>query len=77
MTARSQSWRIECRRVISGRRGLCCNTVTKVGRDADRAVQMFDEAWVEVSGGNLVRLPELSARLAVGEKGPVSDCAHL
>ena len=34
--------------------------------------QMFDEAWVEVSGGNLVRLPELSARLAVGEKGPVS-----
>lgn len=34
---------------------------------------MFDEAWVEVSGGNLVRLPELSARLAVGEKGPVSD----
>ncbi len=33
---------------------------------------MFDEAWVEVSGGNLVRLPELSARLAVGEKGTVS-----
>ncbi|KAI1796055.1 hypothetical protein LXA43DRAFT_1160458 [Ganoderma leucocontextum] len=31
--------------------------------------QMFDEAWVEVSGGNLVRLPELSARLVVGEKG--------
>ena len=37
---------------------------------------MFDEAWVEVSGGNLVRLPELSARLAVGEKGPVSLGAH-
>ena len=33
---------------------------------------MFDEAWVEVAGGELVRLPELSARLAVGEKGPVS-----
>ena len=37
---------------------------------------MFDEAWVEVSGGNLVRLPELSARLAVGETGPVSPGAH-
>ena len=33
---------------------------------------MFDEASVEVSGGTLVRLPELSARLAIGEKGPVS-----
>ena len=77
MTAPSQLWRIECCHVISGRRGLCCNPVTKVGRDADRAVQMFYEAWVEGSGGNLVRLPELSARLAGGEKGPVSDWAHL
>ena len=33
---------------------------------------MFDEAIVEMSTGQLVRLPELSARLAVGEKGPVS-----
>jgi ubiquitin-conjugating enzyme E2 O len=32
---------------------------------------MFDEAIVEMSSGTLVRLPELSARLAVGEKGPV------
>lgn len=32
---------------------------------------MFDEAIVEMSTGTLVRLPELSARLAVGEKGPV------
>ncbi|KAI0355359.1 hypothetical protein OH77DRAFT_1403203 [Trametes cingulata] len=31
---------------------------------------MFDESLVEVPGGNLVRLPELSARLAVGERGP-------
>ncbi|KAH9899514.1 hypothetical protein C8Q73DRAFT_639825 [Cubamyces lactineus] len=31
--------------------------------------QMFDESLVEVPGGTLVRLPELSARLAVGEKG--------
>lgn len=38
---------------------------------------MFDEAWVEVAGGELVRLPELSARLAVGEKGPVSACSEL
>ncbi|KAI0758238.1 hypothetical protein C8Q74DRAFT_307926 [Fomes fomentarius] len=35
-----------------------------------QVVEMFDEAWVEVAGGELVRLPELSARLAVGEKGP-------
>ncbi|KAI0722317.1 hypothetical protein C8T65DRAFT_628933 [Cerioporus squamosus] len=35
-----------------------------------QVIEMFDEAWVEVAGGNLVRLPELSARLAIGEKGP-------
>ncbi|KAL7282655.1 hypothetical protein ACG7TL_004128 [Trametes sanguinea] len=34
-----------------------------------QVVEMFDESLVEVPGGNLVRLPELSARLAVGEKG--------
>lgn len=32
---------------------------------------MFDEAVVEMDSGAIVRLPELSARLAVGEKGPV------
>ncbi len=37
---------------------------------------MFDESLVEVPGGTLVRLPELSARLAVGEKGQVS-CGYL
>ncbi|KAI0751129.1 hypothetical protein C8Q80DRAFT_1155693 [Daedaleopsis nitida] len=35
-----------------------------------QVVEMFDEALVEVPGGKLVRVPELSARLAVGEKGP-------
>ena len=34
--------------------------------------KMFDEAVVEMGSGTLVRLPELSARLAVGERGPVS-----
>ncbi|KAL1940019.1 hypothetical protein VTO73DRAFT_9354 [Trametes versicolor] len=34
-----------------------------------QVVEMFDESLVEVPGGTLVRLPELSARLAVGEKG--------
>lgn len=38
---------------------------------------MFDEAIVEMSNGTLVRLPELSARLAVGEKGPVCTGCHL
>ncbi|KAJ8487538.1 hypothetical protein ONZ51_g4099 [Trametes cubensis] len=36
-----------------------------------QVVEMFDESLVEVPGGTLVRLPELSARLAVGEKGSV------
>lgn len=35
-----------------------------------QVVEMFDEAVVEMSSGTLVRLPELSARLAVGERGP-------
>lgn len=38
---------------------------------------MFDEAVVEMGSGTLVRLPELSARLAVGERGPVSGIAVL
>ena len=38
---------------------------------------MFDESLVEVPGGTLVRLPELSARLAVGEKGSVSGSTFL
>jgi ubiquitin-conjugating enzyme E2 O len=33
---------------------------------------MFDEALVQVASGQLVRLPELSTRLAVGDKGDVS-----
>ncbi|KAI0041793.1 hypothetical protein FA95DRAFT_1584625 [Auriscalpium vulgare] len=32
--------------------------------------QLFDEAVVDVSNGNLVRLPELSSHLSIGEKGP-------
>ncbi|KAI0932058.1 hypothetical protein AcW2_000786 [Taiwanofungus camphoratus] len=35
-----------------------------------QVVEMFDEAVVDMGNGNLVRVPELSARLAVGEKGP-------
>ena len=34
--------------------------------------KLFDEAVVDVSNGQLVRLPELSSRLTVGEKGSVS-----
>jgi hypothetical protein len=33
---------------------------------------MFDEALVQVASGQLVRLPELSTRLAIGDKGDVS-----
>lgn len=34
-----------------------------------QVVELFDEAVVDVSNGQLVRLPELSSRLTVGEKG--------
>ncbi|THH13368.1 hypothetical protein EW146_g6839 [Bondarzewia mesenterica] len=34
-----------------------------------QVVELFDEATVDVSNGQLVRLPELSSRLTVGEKG--------
>ena len=34
-------------------------------------LQMFDEAVIEMGDGGLVRLPELTARLGVGEKGIV------
>lgn len=33
--------------------------------------QFFDESIIQTSDGSLVRLPEVSARLAVGERGPV------
>jgi hypothetical protein len=32
---------------------------------------MYDECVVEVAGGQLVRLPELSSHLTVGDKGNV------
>ncbi|OBZ79709.1 E2/E3 hybrid ubiquitin-protein ligase UBE2O [Grifola frondosa] len=35
-----------------------------------QVVEMFDEAVVDLGNGTLVRLPELSARLSIGEKGP-------
>jgi hypothetical protein len=38
--------------------------------------KLFDEAVVDVSNGQLVRLPELSSRLTVGDKGSVS-CSPL
>lgn len=33
--------------------------------------QVFDESTVQVSNGQLVRIPELGSRLVVGEKGSV------
>ncbi|KAJ7042399.1 hypothetical protein C8F04DRAFT_1207920 [Mycena alexandri] len=32
--------------------------------------QLYDEVLVEISSGEIVRLPELGSRLSVGEKGP-------
>ncbi|THH34055.1 hypothetical protein EUX98_g169 [Antrodiella citrinella] len=34
-----------------------------------QVIEMFDEAVIEMGDGTLVRLPELTARLSVGEKG--------
>ncbi|KAG5653348.1 hypothetical protein H0H81_000970 [Sphagnurus paluster] len=36
----------------------------------DYVIEVFDESLVQVETGQLVRLPELSSRLNVGEKGP-------
>ena len=33
---------------------------------------MFDETTIEVGDGSLVRLPEVSARLSIGDRGDVS-----
>ena len=33
--------------------------------------KIFDESLVQVASGQLVRLPELTARFAVGDKGDV------
>lgn len=35
------------------------------------ATQMFDESTIEIGNGSLVRLPEISARLSVGDRGSV------
>jgi hypothetical protein len=36
-----------------------------------RALKMFDETIVEAAGGQLVRVPELSAHLKIGDRGVV------
>ncbi|KAF8213205.1 hypothetical protein K438DRAFT_1803556 [Mycena galopus ATCC 62051] len=35
-----------------------------------QVIELFDEVLVEISSGEIIRLPELGSRLAVGEKGP-------
>jgi len=37
-----------------------------------QVMELFDESIIQVATGQLIRLPELSSRLAVGEKGTVS-----
>jgi ubiquitin-conjugating enzyme E2 O len=40
--------------------------------------QLFDESIIQLAAGQLVRLPELSSRLSVGDKGSVRlFCASL
>ncbi|KNZ75661.1 putative ubiquitin-conjugating enzyme E2 23 [Termitomyces sp. J132] len=34
-----------------------------------QVIELFDESLIEISTGQLVRLPELSSRLSIGEKG--------
>jgi hypothetical protein len=46
--------------------------VRMIARRHPNPYKLFDEAVVDVSNGQLVRLPELSSRLTVGEKGSVS-----
>ena len=53
-----------------GRRGKISPYTT--GTCLHNPHKLFDEAVVDVSNGQLVRIPELSTRLTVGEKGSVS-----
>ena len=41
------------------------------------SIQVFDEAIIQVSSGQLVRLPELGSRLNVGDSGSVSSYSFL
>lgn len=43
----------------------------------DESSQFFDESVIQMANGNLVLLPEVSAHLAVGERGSVSVHFHL
>jgi hypothetical protein len=33
---------------------------------------MFDEALIELDGGKIVRMPEMTSRLSVGDRGSAS-----
>lgn len=39
--------------------------------------QLFDESIIQLANGQLVRLPELSSRLSVGDKGNVRLRLHM
>ena len=38
---------------------------------------MFDESTIEIADGSLVRLPEISARVGVGDRGLVSTFSRV
>lgn len=58
--------------IYTGNRGRDGSLVELCLGEAQICAQLYDESLIEVSTGELVRLPELSSRLAVGEKGTVS-----
>ncbi|KAJ6519669.1 hypothetical protein C8R45DRAFT_30290 [Mycena sanguinolenta] len=74
----------KCEHVVSGERiegwtkleELSDRTYAEVGDYVvyndwiGQVIELFDEVLVEISNGEIIRLPELGSRLAVGEKGP-------
>ncbi|KAJ7706339.1 hypothetical protein B0H17DRAFT_1036793 [Mycena rosella] len=70
-----------CEHVVSGERlegwttleELSDRTYAEVGDYVtydDWVGQLYDEVLVEISTGEIIRLPELGSRLSIGEKGP-------
>ncbi|KAJ7275196.1 hypothetical protein B0H12DRAFT_1227721 [Mycena haematopus] len=74
----------KCEHVVSGERieswtkleELSDRTYAEVGDYVvyddwiGQVIELFDEVLVEISTGEIIHLPELGSRLAVGEKGP-------
>ena len=67
----SRLWTAILKLSVAGARGATIALLQQITY-ADNEPQMFDESIVQVADGQLVRVPELSAHLTIGERGSVS-----